>query len=103
MSFAGGVSRRIAITLKRKPRGRHTTVHQQLLYHIVFSTKQRRPLLQNDQFREATWAHVVGGVFELRRGMADPAESPNVADNTVAVGERFSRDSKSLQHGDKQV
>ncbi|MGY8769970.1 MAG: IS200/IS605 family transposase [Pirellulales bacterium] len=34
--------------------------HQQLLYHIVFSTKERRPLLQNDQFREQVWAYMAG-------------------------------------------
>lgn len=34
--------------------------HQQLLYHIVSSTKERRPLLQNDQFREHVWAYMAG-------------------------------------------
>ncbi len=34
--------------------------HQQLLYHIVFSTKERRLLLQNDQFREHVWAYMAG-------------------------------------------
>ena len=34
--------------------------HQQLLYHVVFSTKERRPLLQNDQFREGVWAYMAG-------------------------------------------
>ena len=34
--------------------------HQQLLYHIVFSTKERRPLLQNDQFREDVCAYMAG-------------------------------------------
>jgi REP element-mobilizing transposase RayT len=34
--------------------------HQQLLYHIVFSTKERRALLQNDQFREGVWAYMAG-------------------------------------------
>ena len=39
--------------------------HQQLLYHIVFSTKQRRPLLQNDHFREDVWAYMAGIVRNL--------------------------------------
>lgn len=34
--------------------------HQQLLYHLVFSTKERRPLLQEDEFRTATWAYMAG-------------------------------------------
>lgn len=34
--------------------------HQQLLYHMVFSTKERRPLLQNDQFREDVWGYMAG-------------------------------------------
>lgn len=34
--------------------------HQQLLYHIVFSTKERRPLLQDEQFREGVWAYMAG-------------------------------------------
>lgn len=34
--------------------------HQQLLYHIVFSTKERRPLLQDDQFRDGVWAYMAG-------------------------------------------
>ncbi|MCM2374904.1 IS200/IS605 family transposase [Aporhodopirellula aestuarii] len=34
--------------------------HQQLLYHIVFSTKERRPFLQNDSFREDVWAYMAG-------------------------------------------
>jgi len=39
--------------------------HQQLLYHIIFSTKHRRPLLKNDQFRENTWAYMSGIVANL--------------------------------------
>jgi REP element-mobilizing transposase RayT len=34
--------------------------HQQLLCHIVFSVKDRRPLLQDDELREATWAYMAG-------------------------------------------
>jgi len=34
--------------------------HQQLLYHIVFSTKERRPFLQDDSFREDVWAYMAG-------------------------------------------
>ena len=32
----------------------------QLLYHVVFSVKDRKPLLQDDSFREATWAYMAG-------------------------------------------
>lgn len=39
--------------------------HQQLLYHIVFSTKERRPLLRNDSFREDVWAYMAGVVRNL--------------------------------------
>lgn len=39
--------------------------HQQLLYHIVFSTKERRPLLQNDRFREHVWAYMTGVARKL--------------------------------------
>ncbi|MEP3477735.1 MAG: IS200/IS605 family transposase [Fuerstiella sp.] len=39
--------------------------YQQLLYHIVFSTKHRRPLLQNDKFREGVWAYMAGVVQNL--------------------------------------
>ena len=47
--------------------------HQQLLYHVVFSTKERRPLLQNDRFREGVWAYMAGiarnlGGFAIRIG-----------------------------------
>ena len=34
--------------------------HRHLLYHIVFSTKERRPLLQEDGFREEVWAYMAG-------------------------------------------
>ena len=34
--------------------------HQKLLYHIVFSVKERRPLLKDDGFRDATWAYMAG-------------------------------------------
>jgi REP element-mobilizing transposase RayT len=34
--------------------------HLQLLYHVIFSTKGRRPLLQDDQFREGVWAYMAG-------------------------------------------
>lgn len=32
----------------------------QLLYHIVFRVKDRKPLLRDDSFREATWAYMAG-------------------------------------------
>ncbi|MEZ6120972.1 MAG: IS200/IS605 family transposase [Pirellulaceae bacterium] len=34
--------------------------HQQLLYHLVFSTKERRRLLTDDNFRDAVWAYMAG-------------------------------------------
>ena len=34
--------------------------HQHLLYHIVFSTKERRLLLKDDAFREEVWAYMAG-------------------------------------------
>jgi putative transposase len=39
--------------------------HQHLLYHVVFAVKDRRPLLQNDEFREQTWAYMAGIVKNL--------------------------------------
>ncbi|TWU35289.1 Transposase IS200 like protein [Novipirellula aureliae] len=34
--------------------------HQQLLYHIVFSTKERRLLLQDNLFRDHVWTYMAG-------------------------------------------
>ena len=34
--------------------------HQQLLYHFVFSTKERRELLKGDEFRDSVWAYMAG-------------------------------------------
>ena len=34
--------------------------HQQLLYHLVFSTKERRPLLRDDAFRNTVWRYMAG-------------------------------------------
>jgi REP element-mobilizing transposase RayT len=39
--------------------------HQQLLYHIVFSTKSRTPFLQQDSFRENVWQYMAGIVKNL--------------------------------------
>ena len=39
--------------------------HQQLLYHIVFSVKNRQPLLQVDDFRDEVWAYMAGVVKNL--------------------------------------
>ncbi len=36
------------------------TCHQHLLYHIVFSTKERQPLLRDDSFRDSVWRYMVG-------------------------------------------
>ena len=39
--------------------------HQQLLYHIVFSVKNRQLLLQDDDFRDDVWAYMAGVVKNL--------------------------------------
>ncbi len=39
--------------------------HQQLLYHIVFSTKERRPFLKDDKFREDVWRYMAGVAHNL--------------------------------------
>jgi putative transposase len=39
--------------------------HHQLLYHIVFSTKERRPLLRDDDFRESVWRYMPGVASNL--------------------------------------
>lgn len=41
------------------------TAHQQLLYHIVFSTKERRALLRDDSFRESVWQYMAGVASKL--------------------------------------
>lgn len=41
------------------------SAHQQLLYHIVFSTKYRQPSLRDDKFRRSTWAYMSGIVKNL--------------------------------------
>ncbi len=41
------------------------TTHQQLLYHIVFSTKNRKPYLKNDQFRNEVFAYMAGIAKDL--------------------------------------
>ena len=39
--------------------------HQQLLYHIVFSTKERRPLLEDRDFRATVWSYMAGTASNL--------------------------------------
>jgi len=39
--------------------------HQQLLYHIIFSTKERRQLLRDDLFRENVWRYMAGVAQKL--------------------------------------
>ena len=71
--FAGGVNHRIPVTHTLKPRGRHIertgssgmASHQQLLYHIVFSTKERRPLLDDRDFCETVWSYMAGTASNL--------------------------------------
>ena len=41
------------------------STHQQLLYHIVFSTKGRRALLQNEKFREEVFAYLAATAKNL--------------------------------------
>ena len=36
------------------------STHQQLLYHIVFSTKNRKPMLERESFRESVFAYLAG-------------------------------------------
>lgn len=36
------------------------STHQQLLYHIVFSTKNRNPYLADSEFRAATFSYMAG-------------------------------------------
>lgn len=36
------------------------STHQQLLYHIVFSTKNRKPYLSNEDHRAKTFAYMAG-------------------------------------------
>ena len=40
------------------------STHQQLLYHVVFSTKNRKPYL-TDGFREEVWAYMAGIAKDL--------------------------------------
>lgn len=40
--------------------------HQQLLYHIVFSTKERRPFLRDDDIRNGVWSYMAGVAHHLQ-------------------------------------
>lgn len=40
--------------------------HQQLLYHIVFRTKERRLLLREDDFRDSVWRYMAGITSNLQ-------------------------------------
>ena len=40
------------------------STHQQILYHVVFSTKNRRRV-RMDGFRESAWAYMAGTAKEL--------------------------------------
>ena len=40
--------------------------HQLLLYHIVFSTKERRLLLREDDFRDSVWRYMAGIASNLQ-------------------------------------
>ena len=41
------------------------STHQQLLYHVVFSTKNRKPYLANEDRRERVFAYMAGVVNNL--------------------------------------
>ncbi|QDS92280.1 Transposase IS200 like protein [Roseimaritima multifibrata] len=41
------------------------STHQQLLYHVVFSTKNRKPYLRNEEFRESVFAYLAGVAKEI--------------------------------------
>lgn len=41
------------------------STHQQLLYHIVFSTKNRKPYLKDDKFRDEVFAYMAGTIKNL--------------------------------------
>ena len=41
------------------------SAHQFLLYHVVFSTKERRQLLKEDEFRNYVWSYMAGIVNNL--------------------------------------
>ena len=41
------------------------STHQQLLYHVVFSTKNRKPYLQNKEFREEVFRYLAGTIEGL--------------------------------------
>jgi len=36
------------------------STYQQLLYHVIFSTKERRPLLKRKELRELLWPYMAG-------------------------------------------
>ena len=36
------------------------STHQQLLYHVVFSTKNRKPYLANEDHRTGVFAYMAG-------------------------------------------
>lgn len=41
------------------------STHQQLLYHIVFSTKNRKPYMEKDAFRESVFTYMAGTAKQL--------------------------------------
>ena len=41
------------------------SAHQFLLYHVVFSTKERRQFLKEDEFRNYVWSYMAGIVNNL--------------------------------------
>lgn len=41
------------------------STHQQLLYHIVFSTKNRKPYLQDEEARSSTFTYMAGVIKNL--------------------------------------
>jgi REP element-mobilizing transposase RayT len=89
------------------------STHQQLLYHVVFSTKGRRQLLKNDSFRNDVFAYmsaicshngghaiIIGGYYDHAHllvripakqdvasfiGVVKASSSKNINDNTSSL------------------
>lgn len=51
---------------KHHPAESSMSSHQQLLYHLVFSTKERRQLLKRDKFRDEVWRYMAGVCSNLQ-------------------------------------
>ena len=89
------------------------TTHQQLLYHVVFSTKGRRPYLQNQQFRERVFSYMaatakgLGGFAYRIGGYADHVHLlvriPAKTAVSEFVGKLKANTSKHFNESGKQI